>query len=126
MIHSKLRIAAPLISMLKIIESPNKLAFSKNNSSKLAFTGSNSSKPASGRTNNNNEVDVFDDGNIKYTKKSEKSKALKLFKSGKSKSKNLAKSKKLSKYGNLSNFDAKKAKLNILIFDAKKSLITYN
>ena len=85
----------------------SKLAFSKNNSSKLVFE--------------NNEGDIdnnkFSGDDMKYAKKSEKTKAQKLLKS-----KKLSKSRKmLLKSENLPNFGIKKAKLNFLTSNARKT-----
>ena len=92
--------------MLKTIGSSDKPAPSKNNSSRSASSRKNNSRPASKKNNGDNEIDRFGVGgnDMKYAKKSGKSKSEKT-----SKSQNLAKSgKKLSKSGNLTNFDATK------------------
>ena len=93
--------------MLKITESPNKLAFSRNNSNKSASSRNDDSKSAFGKNDGNGKINRFDisRNSVKYTKKSRKSKSEKP-----SKSRNLAKlEKKLSKNGNLTNFNATKA-----------------
>ena len=115
-IQSFNKIAIPLISILKTTGLPNKLAFSKNNGSKSASSKNNNNMPASERNNGNSEVDRFGIGEncVKHAKKSRKlSKSGKLFKSGKSKSEKTSKSqnlaklgKKMSKSGNLTNFNA--------------------
>ena len=72
--------------------------------------------------NSNNEVVGFSSGGggEELVKKSGKlSKGLKLSKSGNSKGKILTKFKKLSKIGNLPNFDAKKASLSFLTLEAR-------
>ena len=90
--------------MLKITGSPDKPAPSRNNGSKSASSRNDDSRPASRRNNGNGEVNRFGVGRngVEHAKKLGKSKSEKT-----SKSQNLAKSgKKLSKSGNLTNFDA--------------------
>ena len=112
------KIAALLILMLKTTRSLDKPAFNRNDSNKSTSSRNDNSKPVSRKNNGNNEVDGFSVGgnSVKYAKKSEK-----LFKSRKSKSekmsksRNLAKSeKKLSKSGNSTNFDATEDKPKFL------------
>ena len=95
--------------MLKTTRSPDKPASNRNNGSRSASNRNNNSRPASRKNNGNSEVDRFGvSGNsMEHTKKSKK-----LFKSKKSKSEktfkfqNSVKSgKKLSKSGNLINFN---------------------
>ena len=113
--------------MLKTTESSSKSVPNRNDGSKSAFSRINNSRPISRKNNGNSEVDRFSVGGngVKHAKKSGK-----LFKSGKSKSEkmskfwNLAKlKKKLSKNGNLNNFDAIGAGPKFLTPDAK---ITFN
>ena len=59
--------------MLKTIESPDKPAFMENNDNESVFKVNN----------DDNKILVFDYDNIKFAKKSEKSKCLKLSKSQK-------------------------------------------
>ena len=107
------RIAASFTSILKMTRSSDKPAPSKNNGSRSASNKNNNSKPAFGKNNGNNEINKFgvDRNGVEHTKKSEKlSKSGKLKSKKMSKSQNLAKSgKKLSKSGNLTNFDNTKA-----------------
>ena len=116
--------------MLKIAGLPDKLASSKNNGSKSASSRNNNSRPASKRNDGNNKVDGFSiDGNsVEHAKKSKKlsksenlSKSQKLSKTRKLfKFQKLAKSrKKLSKSGNLFNFDAKKNGPSFLTSNAR-------
>ena len=123
------RIVALLFLILKTTGLPDKPAPSKNNSNKSVFYKNDNSKPAFGKNDGDSEIDGFGiSGNgIKHAKKLEKlSKLRKLSKSRKSKSKkmskswNLAKSrKKLSKSGNLTNFNAIEAGPKFLTPDAK-------
>ena len=129
------RIVAPFTSMLKTTGLPDKPASSRNDGSKLASSRNNKNKPAFRRNNGDKEVDeVGIDGNgVEYAKKSEKtsksrklSKLRKLSKSGKSKSEKTSKSqnsvksgKKLSKSGNLTNFDAMEDESKFLTPDAR-------
>ena len=90
------KIAAPLISMLKTIRSPDKSASHMNDSSKSASNRNDNSKSASRKNNGIDEVNEFVVGgnSIKHVKKSEK-----LSKSRKSKSKKMSKSRNLAKSG---------------------------
>ena len=123
------KIATPLTSMLKTTGSPNKPAPSKNDGSKSASNRNNDSKPASGKNDGNGKINRFgiSRNGMEHAKKSGKLFKLEnLSKSGQSKSEKLSKSqklsktrklsksqksakseKKLSKNGNLFNFDAK-------------------
>ena len=96
--------------MLKTIGSLDKSALSKHNGSRSASSRNQNNRPVLRRNNGDGEVDGFDVGgnSVEHAKKSGK-----LSKSRKSKSKktfksqNLAKlRKKLSKSGNLTNFNA--------------------
>ena len=104
--------------MLKTIRLFDKLAPSKNNDSKSAFSKNNNNKPAFRKNNGNSKIDRFDlsRNDIKHTKKSGKLSKLRKLKSKKTfKSWNLTKlGKKLSKSGNLTNFDIIKAKPKFL------------
>ena len=117
------RIIALLTLMLKTAGLSGKPAPSKNNSSRSASSKNNDSKPASGKNDGNGKVNGFDvsRNGVEHAKKSGK-----LSKSGKSKSEktsksqNLAKSgKKLSKSGNLTNFDATEIGPKFLTPDAR-------
>ena len=117
------KIVALLTSMLKIIESLDKPAPSKNNGSKSASSRNNDSKPVSKRNNGNSKVNRFSvsKNSVKHVKKSEK-----LSKSGKSKSKKISKSqnlaklgKKLSKSGNSTNFNTTEARPKFLTPNAR-------
>ena len=107
--------------MLTTIGSLKKPMPNKNNGSRSAFNRNNNSRPASKKKDGNNEVDGFDGNSVKYGKKSGKSKSQKLAnsqklsKSGKLKSE---KFKKLSKSGNLPNFDITEARLSFPTLDA--------
>ena len=106
--------AISFILILKTIILFDKPVSSRNNSSKLTFSKNDNSKPAFRRNNGGNKI-KFGNDNIKYAKKLEKSKSLKMFKSW-----NLAKSKKkLSKNKNLLNFDIMEAKPKFLTLNAK-------
>ena len=73
------KILTLLILILKIIKSPNKLAFGKNNGSKQASSKNNGSKPAFYKNNNNmpalkrndgnNKVDGLSSNDIEHVKK---------------------------------------------------------
>ena len=82
--------------MLKTTRSSDKSASSSNNSRRSASNKNNDSKPAFWRNDSNGEVNEFDVGRngVEHTKKSEK-----LFKSGKSKSQKISKSRNLAKSG---------------------------
>ena len=104
------RIATLLNLMLKMIKSPYKLAFNRNNGSKLTLDKNNDRKPSFGPNNDNIKIDEFGGDCIKLTKKSGKSKVQKLFKSQK-----LSKlEKKLSKSRNSPNFSATKVESTFL------------
>ena len=106
--------------MLKTTGSPDKLALSKNNGSKSTSNRYENSRLASGKNNGNDKIHKFD--NMEYAKKSEKLKSQKLTKSQKlSKLEKLKgeKSKKLSKIGNSSNFNAMKVKPSFLTSNAR-------
>ena len=120
--------------MLKMTQSPDKPAPSRNDGSRLAFNRNDDSRPVSGKNDGNDEVDRFGVGGngVKHAKKSGKSKSEKTFKSqkssksGKSKGKkmskswNLAKSrKKLSKSGNSTNSDVTEDGPKFLTPDAR-------
>ena len=93
--------------MIKIIESPDKPALSRNNGSKKAFSKKNDSRSASRINDGDGKVDRF--GGVEHAKNSEKLKGQKLAKFrklSKSKKSKGEKLKKLSKSGNLPNFDA--------------------
>ena len=63
--------------MLKMTESPDKPAPSRNNGSKLVSIRNNNSKPVSRKNNNNGEVNRFGVGknSMKHAKESGKSKS---------------------------------------------------
>ena len=110
--------------MLKIIESPDKPAPSKNDGSRSTSSRNNNNRPVFRKNNINDEVDGFgiNKNAVKYAKKLGKSfKSKKLSKLGKlksektSKSQNLAKSgKKLSKSRNSTNFNIMEARPKFL------------
>ena len=109
--------------MLKMTESPDELAPSKNNGSRSTSTRNNDSRPAFRKNDDDSEVDGFGVGRngVKHTKKSGK-----LSKSRKSKNKKISKSqnsaksrKKLSKSGNSINSNAIEDGPKFLTSDAK-------
>ena len=96
------KIAAPLTSMLKTTESPDKPAPSRNDGSKSASSMNNDSRPASERNNGDSEVDGFCVGrnDMEHTKKLGKSKSEKMFKSQKLSKSGKSKGEKTSKFRN--------------------------
>ena len=117
------RIAASLTSMLKTTGLPDEPIPSRNDGSRLAFGKNKSSRPASRRNNGDGKVDEFSVGgnNVEHVKKLRKlSKSGQLKSKKTSKSRNLAKSeKKLSKSGNLTNFDTIEVWPKFIIPDAR-------
>ena len=99
--------------MLKMTQLLDKLASSRNDGSKSASSRNDNNMPAVRRNNSNGEDDEFDGNSIKHAKKLGKSKKL-------SKSRKSAKSgKKLSKSGNLFNFDTMNNKSSFITPEAR-------